>query len=116
MLKYGNRVVTQLSPFVIEFEKSAQKVQIQVDGKIEEVKLGSIIKVKKGFKVLPSPLRVNVIGFTPKGRAGESEANYEITLAKLLKKYSIDIRERQYRIEFYNGKKFAGMVIVDFER
>ena len=116
LLKYGNRVVTQLSPFVIEFEKSTQKVQIQVDGKIEEVKLGSIIKVKKGFKVLSSPLRVNVIGFTPKGRVGESEANYEITLAKLLKKYSIDIRERQYRIEFYNGKKFAGMVIVDFER
>ncbi|WP_245942756.1 M99 family carboxypeptidase catalytic domain-containing protein [Helicobacter brantae] len=116
VLKYGNKIVTQLSPFVIEFEKSAQKVQIQVDHRVEEVRLGSIIKVKKSFKVLPSNLRVNVIGFTPKGRAGVSEANYEISLANLIKKYSIDTKERQYRIEFYNGRKFAGMIIVEFEK
>lgn len=116
VIKYGNRIVTQLSPFVIDFEKTPQNVQIQIDGKLEEVKLGSIIKVKKSFKVLPSNLRVNIIGFTPRGRAGVSEANYEITLSNLIKKYSIDTKERQYRIEFYNGKKFAGMLIVDFER
>lgn len=114
VLKYGNRIVTQLSPFVIEFEKTPQKVKIEIDGKVQWVELGSIIKVQKDFKVISSNLRVNIIGFTPKERGRISEAGYEISLGNLIKKYSIDTKEKQYRIEFYNGRKFAGMIIADF--
>lgn len=114
VLKYGNRIVTQFSPFVIEFEKTPQKVKIEIDGKVQWVELGSIIKVQKAFKVISSNLRVNIIGFTPKERGRISEAGYEISLGNLIKKYSIDTKEKQYRIEFYNGRKFAGMIIADF--
>lgn len=114
VLKYGNRIVTQFSPFVIEFEKTPQKVKIEIDGKVQWVELGSIIKVQKDFKVISSNLRVNIIGFTPKERGRISEAGYEISLGNLIKKYSIDTKEKQYRIEFYNGRKFAGMIIADF--
>lgn len=114
VLKYGNRIVTQFSPFVIEFEKTPQKVKIEIDGKVQWVELGSIIKVQKNFKVISSNLRVNIIGFTPKERGRISEAGYEISLGNLIKKYSIDTKEKQYRIEFYNGRKFAGMIIADF--
>lgn len=116
VLKYGNKVVTQFSPFVIGFEKQSQKVKIQIDGKMQWIELGSIVKVQKSFKVVPSSLRVNIIGFTPKERNAISEAGYEISLNNLIKKYSIDVKEKQYRVEFYNGKKFAGMLIVDFGR
>lgn len=114
VLKYGNRIVTQFSPFVIEFEKTPQKVKIEIDGKVQWVELGNIIKVQKDFKVISSNLRVNIIGFTPKERGRISEAGYEISLGNLIKKYSIDTKEKQYRIEFYNGRKFAGMIIADF--
>lgn len=115
-LKYGNKIVTQFSPFVIEFDKQPQSVKIEIDGKVQKVELGSIIKVQKSFKVISSSLRVNIIGFTPKERGRISETGYEISLRNLARKYSIDTKEKQYRVEFYNGKKFAGMVIVDFGR
>lgn len=118
LLKYGNRVITQFSPLYIEFAKERIGLDFEVDGVKKEVKVGEIIKVKNDFKVLlskDSDLRVNIIGFSPNHKMFPNEANLNVKLASLIKNYSLDVAQKQYRVEIYREKVFMGMVIVEFE-
>ncbi|WP_305863030.1 M99 family carboxypeptidase catalytic domain-containing protein [Helicobacter cholecystus] len=117
LLKYGNRVVTQFSPLYLEFSKEKITLDFEVDGERKEVRVGEILKVKNNFKVvLPkdSHLRVNIIGFSPSNNPS-TEANLNVKLTSMIKAYSIDIAQKQYRVEIYRGKVFMGMVIVEFD-
>lgn len=118
LLKYGNRVVTQFSPLYLEFAKEKTTLNFEIDGEKKEIQVGKIVKVKNDFKILlpkDSDLRVNIIGFSPSNKNFPNEANLNVKLSSMIKKYSIDIEQRQYRVEIYKGKTFMGMVIVEFE-
>lgn len=129
-IKNGNRGVTTLKPFFIDFDKSLESANLVIDGTEVEAKIGSIIKVKNSFSVKNLPYRVNVIGYSGRG----SEVDIEIKRRDLMGKFAIDKANTKFRVEFYksenvldsressaNGanlkgtEKFAGMIIVDFE-
>lgn len=113
---YGNRKLTTLSPEYLDYDKSSAKVQIDIDGKVQEVALGSLIEVKDYFNVLPDEtMRVNVIGYVNQKR--ENESGLDIKEQYFMKKFSIDKDSKRYRVEFYDSKnkdKFFGMILVEF--
>ena len=118
-IKNGNKNITYLNPFFIEFDEELQSVKLNIDNEEIEAKIGSIVNVKDSFKILslPQAYRVNVIGYFRKNIINEAEIN--IQRKDLMNQFSIDKNSNKFRIEFYKkegGKeKFAGMIILDFQ-
>ncbi len=112
-VRYGNRHVTRLHPEYFEFDDSLQNVKLEIDGVLHEVKLGTAVKVLDKFKVLPlEGYRINVIGFRRKGVRNES--GLLISRNDIARRFSVDKSAKFYRVEFYRGNRFCGMVLVDF--
>ena len=113
-IKNGNRGVTTLLPFFIDFESGLRSAKFVVDGVETEAQIGSVVKVKNSFSVKNLPYRVNVIGFAGRG----SEVDVEISRGELMGKFAIDRANTKFRVEFYKDvdstEKFSGMIIVDF--
>ena len=109
---YGNRCLLKLKADYLEFDEPCSSVNFMIDGKDTDVEFGSIIKVDNEFLVSNnSDYRVNVIGYTNKSKI---ETDIQISKAKLMKRFSVDKIGGLYRVEFYKGKKFVGMVLVQF--
>lgn len=110
----GNKLVARLKPDIIEFDKSLSEVSITVDGEKKQVKLGSLVNVKKNFKVESlKGYRTNAIGYSKTGVNDESGITLE--LKDFMKNYAIDKEEKTYFIHFYKDKKFCGIVSVKFD-
>ncbi len=110
---YGNRTILEIQPQFVEFDDSLASVAVTADGKARRVSMGAMVGVKERFTVKSlKPYRVSVVGYRHSKRTGDAGAT--IARQDLMKKYSLDAEGSKYRVEFYNGKKFAGMVIVDF--
>ncbi len=119
IIKYGNRVSAALIPDTFETDMSNEltKVSMSIDGAVQEVELGSIVKAKKIFMVQPIHnvnIRVNIIGFSQKGLV--SEEGVSISNKKINSRYTLDSKGTLVRVEFYNKNRFSGMIIVDFEQ
>ncbi|WP_281747633.1 M99 family metallo-carboxypeptidase C-terminal domain-containing protein, partial [Helicobacter suis] len=115
-LKYGNKLMTRLTPLYLNFDHSLRNIQIEVDGQIKTATPASILEVKEAFKVLPKEgYRVNVIGFSLNdGKKLPNEVGVSIAYKDLEKKFSIDRQGKIYRIEIYKNNAFSGMVLVRF--
>ncbi|WP_187944307.1 DL-carboxypeptidase Csd4 [Helicobacter pylori] len=114
-LKYGNKLMTRLSPFYIEFDPSLEEVKMQIDNKDQMVKIGSVVEVKESFYIhAMDNIRVNVIGFSASNESKPNEAGYTIRFKDFQKRFSLDKQERIYRIEFYKNNAFSGMILVKF--
>ena len=109
LVKEAFNTLTILYPQYFKDFCKIDKIKMEIDGEVKEVKIPSIVKVKNYFKVL-SEKRVNIIGFPSK----KNEANIKITKDKLIKRFSIDKSKNIYRIEIYDKDSFCGMVLVDF--
>ena len=109
LVKEAFNTLTILYPQYFKDFCKIDKIKMEIDGEVKEVKIPSIVKVKNYFKVL-SQKRVNIIGFSSK----KNEANIKITKDKLIKRFSIDKSKNIYRIEIYDKDSFCGMVLVDF--
>ncbi|MGI0406785.1 M99 family carboxypeptidase catalytic domain-containing protein [Helicobacter himalayensis] len=125
-VKYGNRTMVRLNPLYLEFDKSLQNVEFDIDDVRQEVKIGSLVKAKTSFlihtprdetKSVDSDVRANVIGFVKKGDTSPTPNEFDTLVHKkaLFKKFAIDTNARIYRVEFYKNDAFAGMVLVEFE-
>lgn len=117
-IKHGNKNITQLKPFYIEFDYSLKSINIIIDGNEVEAPIGTIVSLKDSFIIPQLDYRVNVIGYYKENI--DSEVGIEIKKDDLMDKFSIDKDGKKYRIEFYkqtNGEedKFAGMIILDFK-
>ena len=114
-IHYGNRRVARLVPDYLEMYNMTENIKIKADGIVQEVKIGSLITVRDDFYIFPNDeLRVNVIGFYRKNVKNES--GYKISKKQIIRKFSLDKRGKIYRVEFYKEKKFAGMLLVKFEK
>ncbi|GAA8841918.1 DL-carboxypeptidase Csd4 [Helicobacter pylori] len=114
-LKYGNKLMTRLSPFYIEFDHSLEEVKMQIDNKDQMVKIGSVVEVKESFYIhAMDNIRTNVIGFSVSNENKPNEAGYTIRFKDFQKRFSLDKQERIYRIEFYKNNAFSGMILVKF--
>ncbi|GAA8764492.1 DL-carboxypeptidase Csd4 [Helicobacter pylori] len=114
-LKYGNKLMTRLSPFYIEFDHSLEEVKMQIDNKDQMVKIGSVVEVKESFYIhAMDNIRANVIGFSVSNESKPNEAGHTIKFKDFQKRFSLDKQERIYRIEFYKNNAFSGMILVKF--
>ncbi|WP_120927134.1 DL-carboxypeptidase Csd4 [Helicobacter pylori] len=114
-LKYGNKLMTRLSPFYIEFDPSLEEVKMQIDNKDQMVKIGSVVEVKESFYIhAMDNIRANVIGFSVSNESKPNETGYTIRFKDFQKRFSLDKQERIYRIEFYKNDAFSGMILVKF--
>jgi hypothetical protein len=114
-IHYGNRELAKIKPDFLDMVNIAQGIKLKIDGEDFEVPFGSIINVKDNFYIYPTgTLRVNVIGYVNKKQ--KNEAGLIIHKKSILKRYSVDKYGKIYRIEFYDDKKFIGMIMVDFNK
>ena len=112
-VRYGNRHVTVLQPQYFDYDSSLDEVSMEVDGVSRILPLGSMVEVADRFRVVPMEgYRVNVIGFRRKGRRDES--GLAIRRHDIQRRFSIDRAGYLYRVEFYRGERFCGMVVVRF--
>jgi hypothetical protein len=109
---YGNRRLTKLQADYAEHLSFHTEVEVKVDGKYKKVKFGDTIDVKDNFLVVDEKkFRVNVIGYKHKSGI---ETGKEIKQNQFIKRFSVERKGKMYRIEFYKGKKFAGMILANY--
>lgn len=114
-IHYGNRTLADLKPDYMEMEDLKDEIIMNIDGEEKKIKVGSIVDVGTTFKIKPiKDFRVNVIGFVKKGARDESGISVE--KEKIMERYSIDKNGSVFRVEFYKKDKFAGMVLVNFDK
>jgi hypothetical protein len=88
---------------------------MNIDGEQKSIRMGSIVDVNKSFEIEPiENFRVNIIGYVQKGKKDES--GVRIIEKRIKKRYSIDRDGKIFRVEFYKNNKFAGMVLVNFDK
>ncbi|WP_273062620.1 M14 family metallopeptidase [Wolinella succinogenes] len=111
---YGNRRISTLLPDFFESDESLPWVKLQIDGEEKRLKMGECTEVRERFLVhdLPLGCRANVIGYVNAQKSNETEL--EITQGEIEGRFSLDQEERLYRVEFYCGDRFSGMMLVDF--
>lgn len=115
VIHYGNRKLADLKPDYFEMDNEKYDVIMNIDGEKRIIGFGSIVDVDNSFSVEPiKDFRVNIIGFVKKGKKDES--GLQIDEDKIQKRYSIDKDGKIFRIEFYKDNKFAGMVLVNFDK
>ena len=110
----GNKKVFRFKPEYFKLSDIVPKIFFVVDGKKVDVSHLFKIDVKTRFKVIvPKGVRVNVIGFSSKDH--KNEANIDIYLDKIIKRYSIYKKENVFRVEFYDSKnRYIKTILVDF--
>ena len=112
-VRYGNRHVTSLRPQYFDYDYDLQSIKMQVDGIDKEINIGAKIDVQKSFRVLAEEdYRVNIIGYAQRGINNEN--GILIKRKQITTRFSIDKNEKMYRVEVYKGKKFSGMILVNF--
>lgn len=113
---YGNRRLTRLVPQYFNYKEDIKEIEVNIDGKLEKVKYGSVISVKNFFNVSPDKKsRVNVIGYV--NRKHKNESGLNVRKKYMLKRFSVDKSGNRYRVEVYDNSKkdiFTGMFLVDF--
>lgn len=114
-VRYGNRSVTSLNPQYFEYDYNLNSVSMQIDGETKKINIGETVNVKNNFKVLAeNDYRVNIIGFSKAGLRNEN--GLLVRRKQIASRYSIDKLSNVFRVELYKGKKFSGMILVDFDK
>jgi len=111
---YGNRHLTRLMPQYFEYDSGLDAVTMEIDGHRQQVNFGEMVDVAEWFLVEPTAgYRTNVIGFKREGITNES--GISIGRKDIRSSFSIDRNGGKFRVEVYREKKFAGMVLVNFD-
>jgi len=111
----GNKKLTTLKPQHFKMSRNCHdNISFEIDGKTIVSPKTLEIYVNDDFKVLASKkTRVNIIGYQKQGFKDES--NLTITLKDLDKRFSVDVNNKVYRVEFYNNEEFCSMTMVHFK-
>ena len=112
-IHYGNNRLSFLKPQYFEYDQSLAGIEMQIDGVSRQVAFGATIPVSREFLVQKlKGYRVNIIGFSKRGRRNES--GLKIKEKQIAQRYSIDKGGKIFRVEVYRQNRFSGMVLVDF--
>lgn len=113
----GNKKITSLSPQhfeLVEKCESETKFEVIIDGVKTSLDKASDIVVKSSFNIVKrNGYRVNVIGFKAKDTIDESAI--DVKLKDFDKRYSVDAKDRVYRVEVYKNDQFCFMSKVRFK-
>lgn len=112
----GNRKTSSLTPSFHEAGKYEGNVTIEVDKNRKNIPFATEFLVTADFKVIihDKDMRVNIIGYSPK--KGTDETNVHVSIKDLDPKYSLDRDHQVYRVEFYRGNRFCGMILAHFKQ
>ena len=109
----GHLRVLSMYRQLFTMDDSLKEVSVTVDGQMVEAKLPSTIEVKDRFTIhAPKQYRVNVIGYSH--GTLKNENNISLSYSDMVPRFSIDKKQRQFRVEFYFEERFCGMMIVNF--
>ncbi|MDR2904939.1 MAG: hypothetical protein LBU73_03190 [Helicobacteraceae bacterium] len=112
-LMIGNKRVSSFYPQFFGDNCNLEGANITLDGNSRFYKMGDFAEVKDKFKIEKTKnIRVNVIGFSKV--ALEDESDVEIKKSDLSSRFSADVREQIYRVEFYKGADFCGTIAIKF--
>ncbi|MEJ5168921.1 MAG: M99 family metallo-carboxypeptidase C-terminal domain-containing protein, partial [Arcobacteraceae bacterium] len=110
----GHMRVATVYPQYFDFNCDIKGAKLEIDGKTKEVNFGDIVEVEKAFKVVAQKgIRVNVIGFVGKNK--KSQDNTLIKRTDIIERFAMDNKNRTFRVEFYDGNNFCGMIGVKFK-
>lgn len=110
----GNRSIAKLYPQRFSGSCAAKGAEVIVDGVSQRVAWGERLLVKERFLVKEQAgVRVNVIGLVTSGRDSQDEV--EVKKGMIASRFSLDEKERRYRVEFYSEEGFCGMITAWFE-
>ncbi|SFV50094.1 putative periplasmic protein [hydrothermal vent metagenome] len=111
----GNKRISRLMPQYFQIASRCPKTFAIVSKKERRlIQSASEFFVNDDFKIESiDTIRVNVIGYSGKKR---DESNVTIRYRDLDKRYSIDRRNRIFRVEFYQDNKFCAMNLVHFKK
>lgn len=114
-LYIGNKKASSLTPSFHEAGVHEGNVTVEVDKNQKNIAFATEFTVAADFKILlhNKDMRVNIIGYTPK--KGTDEANTYVSKDDLDPKYSLDRDQKVYRVEFYKGNRFCGMILAHFK-
>ncbi|MDR3347015.1 MAG: succinylglutamate desuccinylase/aspartoacylase family protein [Helicobacteraceae bacterium] len=105
----GNKRLSSLYPQLFDGDCALSSAVFTADGKRRELEMGQTFAFSDRFSIAPiEGIRVNVIGFVKEGV--EDEADQNVSVADLTRSFSQDVRGRIYRVEFYKGESFCGML------
>jgi hypothetical protein len=116
VLYVGNRKICSLTPSIHEASEYDENVTIEIDNNRRSIAFATEFLVTADFKVIMQnkDMRVNIIGFSSK--KGIDEANMHVSINDLDPKYSLDKDHQVYRVEFYRGNRFCGMILAHFKQ
>lgn len=110
---YGNRALTSFRPEYREFDDSISFVNLEIDGEDLQLPIGGMVNVNNVFMVRGiDGYRVNAIGATQDVNGTESDV--PLKRAHFQDRYSLDKGASIYRVEFYKGNAYCGMILVNF--
>ncbi len=112
----GNRVLSRFYPQRFGSTQCRVKsAELAVDGTVQSYPFGAQVEVGERFLVRAQEgIRVNVIGLVDKNHASQDEI--EVRREMILPRFSVDKGARTYRVEFYEGGAFCGMVTTHFAK
>jgi len=110
----GNIKITSLRPQYFKMTSECKEsYPLEIDGKEVSIQKTSTFHVVDDFRVIKDKsYRVNIIGYHGKN-ADESEE--KISLKDLNKHYSVDTKNKVYRVEFYKNDEFCTMLMAKFK-
>ena len=112
-VRYGNRGFTTLKPEYFDYDNSLTEVPMEIDGVKLQVSIGSMVRVSRNFMIQPMHgRRVNVIGYRKPGQRNES--GLLIHKKQISSRFSVDKQAEKFRVEFYKGERYSGMILIDF--
>jgi len=113
LVRYGNNGQTLLQPNYLDFDDSLDHLRLVQHGREAVIAFGTIVSVsgRVALKV-PAGYRVNLIGFRRAGRY--NEAGITVSRKDFIEHFSVDQAGLRYRAEVYRGRRFCGMVLLDF--
>ena len=110
----GNIPKIRLYPQEFDLNCPYNKAKVLADGVEQEVNFGTILHVKRDFKVLPTDeFRVNLIGFVTKDR--DSQDGISVTKDDFIPRFSLDKNQRLFRAEFYDNGDYCGTITLAFD-
>lgn len=110
---YGNRTLTRFTPEYTDFDDSLREVELTVDGAAHKAGIGAMVQVAENFVVHKTEgLRVNAIG--AQKEVDGCEAGITLARGDFADRFSLDKDGNVYRVEFYKGEAFCGMILVNF--
>lgn len=109
VLYVGYKKIAHLRADVFPMQCDLDSMAVELDGREVMVKIGEVLQFEESFLIHKTQgVRVNVIGYSKEGVASEHDLN--ISHKMIDKNYSINKQGNSFRVEFYKGQNFCGML------